>query len=140
MRSNLIGFGMPDNNDGFTLIEILIATAIFSVGILAIFSMQYWSVRNNTTGNITTQAANLARAQIETLKSAADVTALTDGSHPDNPVDEDGNPGGIFTCEWFVTNPLGGSTTRQIEVRVSWTKQGGTRTAVLTTITRGNGT
>ena len=125
---------------GFTLIEVLIALAIFSIGILAVFSMQYWNVRNNTSGNVMTQAANLARAQMEALKSVPDVTTLADGSHPDNPVDEDGNPGGIFTCEWFVTNPLGGSTSRQIQVRVSWTRQGGAREVELATISRGNGT
>ena len=128
------------NTRGFTLIEILIAVAIFSIGILAVAKLQFWNVKNNTTGNITTMATMLGRAQLEDLKGVADVTTLTDGADPDNPVDADGNPGGIFTRTWTVTNPLGGSTTRRIDVTVSWNRRGQDRSVVLSTITRGNGT
>ena len=128
------------NNKGFTLIEILIALAIFSIGVLAVAKMQLWNVKNNTTGNITTMATMLGRTQIETLKGVTDVTTLTSGVDPNNPVDANGNPGGIFTRQWTVTNPLGGNTTRQVDVQVSWARQGQNRNVVLTTITRGNGT
>ena len=128
------------NNKGFTLIEILLALAIFSIGILAVAKMQLWNVKNNTTGNITTMATMLGRTQIETLKGVTDVTTLTSGVDPNNPVDANGNPGGIFTRQWTVTNPLGGNTTRQVDVQVSWARQGQNRNVVLTTITRGNGT
>ena len=127
-------------SNGFTLIEVLIAMAIFSIGILAVASMQLWNVKNNTTGNITTLATLLARDQMEQLKNVADVTTLASGTDPNNPVDENGNAGGIFTRSWVVTNPLGGSATRQIQVTVSWTKGGPNRSVVLTSITRGNGT
>ena len=127
-------------SNGFTLIEVLIALAIFSIGILAVASMQLWNVKNNTTGNITTLATLLARAQMEQLKNVADVTTLASGADPNNPIDENGNAGGIFTRSWVVTNPLGGGATRQIQVTVSWTKGGPNRSVVLTSITRGNGT
>ena len=127
-------------SNGFTLIEVLIAMAIFSIGILAVASMQLWNVKNNTTGNITTLATLLARDQMEQLKNVADVTTLASGTDPNNPVDENGNAGGIFTRSWVITNPLGGSATRQIQVTVSWTKGGPNRSVVLTSITRGNGT
>jgi prepilin-type N-terminal cleavage/methylation domain-containing protein len=140
MRPKQREHGLTKNDQGYSLIEVLIAMAIFSIGILAVGSMQFWNVRNNTTGNIMTQATNLARAQMEVLKNVSDVTALADGAHPDNPVDENGNPGGIFNCSWVVTNPLGGSTTRQVEVSVSWARQGQNRVVLLTSITRGNGT
>jgi len=125
---------------GFTLIEVLIAIAIFSVGILAVAKMQYWNVRNNTTGNMTTQATMLARQQMEALKSQ-DIEDLTMGTTPDpsNPIDEDGNPGGIYRRQWVVTNPIGGGS-RQIQVTVSWVRNGQNRSVVLTSITRGNGT
>ena len=128
------------NSRGFTLIEILIAVAIFSIGILGVAKMQLWNVKNTTTGNLTTMATMLGRGQIEEFKGVSDVTTLTNGTDPNNPIDADGNPGGIFTREWAVTNPLVGSVTRRIDVEVSWSRQGQNRSVVLTTITRGNGT
>jgi prepilin-type N-terminal cleavage/methylation domain-containing protein len=128
------------SNRGFSLIEVLVAIAIFAIGILAVAKMQYWNVRSNTTGNITTQATMLARQKIEELKSLD--FAETDmglGNHSDsnNPIDENGNAGGIYTRQWDVTNPLGGST-RQIQVTVSWTRHGQTRDIELTSITGGD--
>ena len=128
-----------EEKDGFTLIEVLIAIAVFSIGILAVASMQLWNTKNNTSGNIMTQATMLARAQIEQLKNVADVTTLTNGADP-NLIDENGNPGGIFSRAWTVTNPLGGNTSRRIQVTVNWNRRGQNRSVVLTTITRGNGT
>ncbi len=123
---------------GFTLIETLIAMAIFAIGILAVGSLQIWSVRNNTTGNITTQATQLARAQMEELKSVSDVTTLTSGSDPNNPIDEDGNAGGIYNSTWGVAAGPG-TNSREITVTMSWSRRSQNRSVVLTSITRGNG-
>lgn len=131
---------MGKNTRGFTLIEILIAIAIFSIGLLAVAKMQLWNVKNTTTGNITTMATMLGRWQLEELKGVADVTTLANGEDPNNPVDADGNPGGIFFRRWTVSNPMGGSSTRRVDVEVSWNRMGQDRSVVLTTITRGNGT
>ena len=130
----------PEGNKGFTLIEVMITMAIFSIGVLAVASMQYWSVRNTASGDIMTMAANLARSQMETLKSEPVVATLVNGSGPNNPIDADGSPGGIFTRTWVITNPLGGSGTRQIDVTVGWSRYGRSRSVVLTAISRGNGT
>jgi prepilin-type N-terminal cleavage/methylation domain-containing protein len=128
------------SNRGLSIIEVLVAIAIFAIGILAVAKMQYWNVRNNTTGNITTQATMLARQKIEELKSLDFGEAdMGIGPHPDpnNPIDENGNAGGIYTRQWDVTNPLGPST-RQIQVTVSWTRHGQTRDIELTSITGGD--
>lgn len=129
-----------DAVQGFTLIEVLIAMGIFAIGILAVAQLQLWNVKNNTTGNITTMATMLAREQMEALKNESDVTTLSSGSDPNNPIDADGNPGGIFTRSWSVSNPLGGNTSRHLAVTVSWNRRGQNRSVVLTSITRGNGT
>ena len=129
MKTDPETYILAGNNKGFTLIETLIAMAIFSIGILALGSMQLWSVKNNTTGNITTQATLLAKAKIEDLKNTGDLTSLAGDTDSD----------GIFTREWTVTNPLGGDKTRKIQVTVSWNRRGQNRSVELETITQGNG-
>jgi type IV pilus modification protein PilV len=129
---------LRQNSRGFTLIEILIAIAIFSIGILAVAKMQLWNVQNTTTGNITTMATMLAREQIEVLKgkniSDADLNVGA------NACDTPSAAGGIFTRCWSVAAPVGASSaTRLLEVDVSWNRRV-QRSVVLTTITRGNGT
>ena len=139
MKNSRANFQISDNERGLSLIEILIAIAIFSIGILGVAQLQISNIRNNTSGNITTLATMLARQQMETLKAEGDVTTLADGADPNNPIDENGNAGGIFTRSWIVTNPLGGSTSRHLAVTVSWNRQGQNRSVVFTSMTRGNG-
>ena len=62
---------VSNKNRGFSLIEVMVAIVIFSIGILAVGSvggMQLSNTKNNTTGNITTQATMLARQKIEELR------------------------------------------------------------------------
>ncbi len=136
----MVGSIPSEGSKGFTLVEVLISLAIFSVGVLAVASMQSWSARNTSSGNIMTVATYLARAQMETLKSVPDVTTLTNGASPNNPIDADGNPGGIFTRTWAVAPVTGLTGCRQINVTVGWTRYGRSRSVVLSSISRGNGT
>ena len=122
---------------GFTLIEVVIAMAILSIGILAIASLQISAVQNNGLGNLITQATMLAQEKMESLKSATNIAALTDGS--DTGIDHYGESGGIFNRSWTISNPLGGSSSRQIEIAVQWNKGGTNREVILAAITRGDG-
>jgi prepilin-type N-terminal cleavage/methylation domain-containing protein len=125
---------MHNNQRAFTLIEILVAMAIFSIGILGMLSLQISTVRNTKSGDLITRATMLARDQIETLKRVTDVTTLSNGSEAD--IDVHGNPGGNFARSWTISNPLGGSNTRQITVSVSWNHKGENRSINLSTITK----
>ncbi len=140
MHNDQQRYGLFKNERGFSLIEVMIALVIFSIGILAVAQLQFWNIRNNTTGNITTMATLLARQKMEELKSRADVTTLNSDADADNPINADGSAGGIFTRTWTVSNPLGGSTSRHLAVTVSWSRRGQNRSVVLTSMTRGNGT
>jgi prepilin-type N-terminal cleavage/methylation domain-containing protein len=123
---------------GFTILELLVGMSIFAIGILGTTKMQWWTVRNNTTGNVITQANMLAQTQVETLKNQ-DISALVPGTYNDsnNPVKEDGKAGGIYNRSWTIANYSAFS--RQITVTIGWTRLGGARSVVLTSLTRGNG-
>lgn len=124
---------------GFSLIELLIAMSVLAIGMLAAASMQYSAVRNNTQGNVSTQAGMLARAQLEMLKSQNIGSAdLLPGDYTEaSPIDENGNPGGIYNRSWRI-DPLG-TAARRIRVTVQWTKFGEPRSVVVRTNTKGSG-
>ena len=71
------------NKMGFTLVEVLMAITIFSIGFLAVSTLVIATTRNNTTGNIMTKATMLARGKIEQLKMASNPALLvTTGTLP----------------------------------------------------------
>ncbi len=127
------------NENGFSLIELLIAMSVMALGMLAAASMQYSAVRNNTTGNTSTQATMLAKSQLEMLKNQnIGSTALAVGDYSDpSPVDANGDPGGIYSRAWRI-DALGASA-RRIRVTVQWSKFGGTRQVVVRSNTMGSG-
>ena len=86
---------------GFTLIEVLIALAIFSIGILAVAGMQIQSVSLNATARLQTEATTLAVEKIETLKVLP---------YDDADLDEGNNPhqeqAGSYSIVWEVEEAL----------------------------------
>lgn len=124
---------------GFSLIELLIAMSVLAIGMLAAASMQYSAVRNNTQGNVSTQASMLAKSQLEMLKNQdIDSAVLAAGDYSDaTPIDENGNPGGIYNRSWRI-DPLGTSA-RRIRMTVQWTKFGDPRSVVVRSNTKGSG-
>jgi prepilin-type N-terminal cleavage/methylation domain-containing protein len=126
-------------NAGFSFIELMIAMAILAMGMLAAVSMHLGSTRNNTKGNIYTQANMLAKSQLETLKNQ-DVLALAAGGpyqDPNNPVDAEGRAGGIYTRSWTI-DPLG-TDARRITVIVQWDRLGKPGSVVVSSNTKGGG-
>jgi type IV pilus assembly protein PilV len=121
---------------GFSILEILIAISIFAIGLLAVASLLITASSGNRVGNAYSTATMLAQRQIETLKSA-DIASptLVAGVYADlnNPINENGLNGGIFTRSWTIVGntPL----SRQISVTVAWNN----RSVVMSTVTRGDG-
>lgn len=72
---------MTERKNGFTLIEVLIAAAIFSIGIMGFLQSFSFIARAVHTTRGTTIAANLVQAEVETLKNnsyyALQVTTVT---------------------------------------------------------------
>ncbi len=118
---------------GFTLLEAIIAMSIFLIGILAVMKMQYGVVRNNTSGDVMTQASYMAQTKMEELKNLQDITQIL--STPAS------TTSGIFTTSWFATNPVDGGS-RLLTVTVSWNRgfRGqGTREVKLVSLSQGGG-
>ncbi len=55
------------NEKGFTLIEIMVALFVFTIGILALNKMQVVAIRGNANANGLTGSSSWAAAQVETL-------------------------------------------------------------------------
>jgi Tfp pilus assembly protein PilV len=127
---------------GYMLVEALISIAIFAIGFLAVATLVLSVTRNNTKGNILTQANMLARQKLEELKNTPDITDLPADSTTasDGPMNGNGDDGGIYTRTWTIQDKLGYNTSREITVTVNWKRRGQPRSVVLTTITKGNGT
>ena len=66
------------NEKGFTLLEILIAITILSVGLLALAEMTVYVIRSNTVGNKITKATVLAQDKLEKLKNLSYTNAQLD--------------------------------------------------------------
>jgi prepilin-type N-terminal cleavage/methylation domain-containing protein len=62
-------FKHSHKEQGFTLIEVLMALAIFSIGILAVGSMQLKSTGGSTNARILTEASIWGQDRVETLMS-----------------------------------------------------------------------
>jgi type IV pilus assembly protein PilV len=133
------GVARPEWPPGFSLIELMIAMVILAMGMLAVVSMHFGSARNNTNGNIYTQANMLAQAQLEILKNQAVDNLVAGGPYqdPGNPVDADGQPGGIYRRSWTV-DPLG-TGARRLTVSVEWQRLGRAYRVDVSSNTRGGG-
>lgn len=58
-----------ERNHGFTLIEILIAIVILTIGLLALVSVTVMVIKGNSLNRGITTATTLAKDQLETLKN-----------------------------------------------------------------------
>lgn len=123
---------------GFTLIEVLIAMAILTIGILAIVGIQWVIVNGNTNANVVTQQMNLAQRTLERYKNSPTPANLPVHTLTAN-VDEVGQAGGPYNVEVWVKNPLGGNISRAIEVLVTRNGGVGGHPIRLQCVTQGNG-
>jgi type IV pilus modification protein PilV len=114
-------------SSGFTMIEVLVAILILTIGIVSAIMMQTSAIHGNQYGNKITQATFLAEDKIEEIKNSSDIGSEVGGT----------SQTGIFTQSWQFTAASGSA--RRITVTVSWAEQGSTRQVVLNTITRGKG-
>jgi prepilin-type N-terminal cleavage/methylation domain-containing protein len=131
---------------GFSLIEVMIAMAIFAVGMLGVFSMQISSINGNATARRVTQDVTWAMDKTEQLLALAytdtgDLKGVTsdvdangqehsiangdftvDNDGIDNDLDgeiDEGGEAAIVTITWFVLNESPDPDTKTIRITIN---------------------
>jgi prepilin-type N-terminal cleavage/methylation domain-containing protein len=90
---------------GFTLLEVMIALAIFAIGILAVSAMQINSINQNAGARMQTEATSLASDSMERLLALPYDHEQLD---PDVTLNPHRMAMGAYTVEWTVTTPAVG--------------------------------
>jgi type IV pilus assembly protein PilV len=98
LNSQLAKTTHPVDDRGFTFVEVLIVIAIFSIGVLAVATLQATAISANASARMSGEATALAVNQVEALMAL-------DYGHADlNPAN---NPHevvqGAYTVNWIVT-------------------------------------
>jgi len=125
---------------GFTIIEVLLAVVVFTIGILAVVWVVADGLRNSRQLHQTTVATFLAQQKLEQLRNTYyfDLASGVEQDEEGNEVllDEYGQPGGIFARRWTVeeNSPMAG--TKTITVFVAWQESGGQEVSVSTVVAR----
>lgn len=145
-------------NDGFTLLEVLVAMVVFTLGVLALFAMQVGAIKGNSQASNITRATTVALDQIEQVLSwdsnavnanLADTNIVFAGAGADganitadgtrivgnNPATAGYDGSGVYTVYWDGTPVMDPVNVAQqvgirIEVHVVWLD--GTRQRQLT--------
>jgi type IV pilus assembly protein PilV len=111
---------------GFTLLEVIVAISILTIGILAVASMQISSIRGNSFAAGVTEGTTWAGDQVERLMALP---------YDHNDLDQAQNPHqateGKYTINWNVTDDTPMTNTKTINVTVTWTDHGVQKTVSL---------
>ena len=115
---------------GFTLLEVIIAISILTVGLLAVASMQTAALRGNDAAYRVTESATWAQDRLEFLMALPyDDSALSNGTGKTDPMTTPAN----YTITYDVVNgPI--ANTKRITVIASRNDRGATKTRRLTSI------
>ena len=103
---------------GFTLLEILVAMTILAVGILALGTMQISAIRANDFAGSLNGALNLATDRLERLMTLP-YTSITTAGAPTTV--------GAYTLNWTVTDNSPLTDSKTVAVVVAWVERGDPR-------------
>jgi len=117
MRCKILQGLLVKRSEGFTLLEVMIALVILSVGLLGLAALQLVAVKSNAFSSEMTYATMLAQQHTEVLKSLPFADAnLTPGSHTAM-----GSSKGVqYTVTWNVTDNVPATDMKSVNVTVQW--------------------
>ncbi len=152
------------NSEGFTLLEVLIALAIFSIGILGVAKLQIASTSGNASSRGWTEAASYGQLQLEelmalslnSLPSTNPLLMDTDGDGTNQDTNNDGTDNGgnnfglddtgaasdnsitfdtVYNVFWNIAVDEPVAGAMKIKLIVQWTSSGfGTKELVFDTV------
>lgn len=119
---------------GFTLVEVLMAVVVLTIGVVALVSSSGLVTRMVGRGRIETMAAQVASERLEYLRQAAYKTATvcTDASFANSTAPQSHYDSKI-TETWTITN-AGSAGLRLVKVAVQYQTPRGLRTDTVSTI------
>jgi type IV pilus assembly protein PilV len=107
------------NDEGFSLIEVLIALIFLAIGLLAIASLQVTSVRGNFFSNNLMQATYVAQSRLELLQNLPyNSSQLDQGNYDPDPAGPITIAGVVFNRSYTVTDDPTGY--KLIDYTVTW--------------------
>jgi type IV pilus assembly protein PilV len=115
-RTMETGTGKPKKDAGFTLLEVIIAISIFSIGLLAIAAMQTSAIRVNSTAAQLTELNTWGMDKLEQLMALPYTDPSLDpaGNTHQDPPNADG-----CTVSWNITNNSPTQNTKFIQITVT---------------------
>ncbi len=96
---------LPNGQEGFTLLEVMVSMIIFATGLLMMLPMIVTSIKGNVFADMTTKAAHHIQAKIEEIKNTHSFTSGSD------------SPEGM-TRIWTVEDY--GSHLKKITLQMNW--------------------
>lgn len=118
---------------GLSLIDALLAIAVFDIVAVGAGLAMTSSAQTDTLARRESAATNLARSKLEELRNTP-YTTLASGSDAGLLPESNASTAGIYTRSWTVTGnqPVGASST--VAVSVGWADPSGTHQVNLSTI------
>lgn len=105
--------------EGFTLLEVIVAISILTVGLLGLATMQVTSIKGNFFASRVTEGSAVASDRLEKLFALPYTHAdLSAGTHTDP------SPPPGRSISWIVTENSPLNNTKKVVITVSWTDRG----------------
>ncbi len=123
--------GPASSADGFTLIEVMIALTIMSVGVLSIGMAQLSALKISSMSSRLSQGMYLAEEQLETFRSMpwgpTFTAAVVDFPDPQGPITPVQGDSAQFSRSWTITPNAPPHGLTEITVTVVWNNSNGVR-------------